>query len=113
MAAPKVFMLGATGFIGATVYDLIYAKHPEYEYTALVRTKEKADELITRYPLTLALVGDLNDSRLIELEAENANIVINKSPYRYSNPDTADADNVNAAKSILKGLAKHPTPSFY
>jgi N-acetyl-gamma-glutamylphosphate reductase len=81
MATPKVFMIGATGFIGAAVYDLIYAKHPEYDYTALVRTKEKAGELIAHYPLTRAIVGDLNDSQLIESEAEKANIVISKHPH--------------------------------
>ena len=71
-------MIGATGFVGATVYDLIYAKHPEYDYTALVRTKEKADELVAHYPLTRVLVGDLNDPQLIESEAGQANIVISK-----------------------------------
>ena len=82
MATPKVFMIGATGFIGATVYDLIYAKHPEYDYTALVRTKEKADELVAHYPLTRVVVGDLNDVQLIESEAEKANVVISKGPWK-------------------------------
>lgn len=81
MATPKLFMIGATGFIGAAVYDLIYAKHPEYDYTALVRNKEKAEELVAHYPLTRAIVGDLNDPQFIESEAEKANIVISKHPH--------------------------------
>lgn len=81
MATTKVFMIGATGFIGATVYDLIYAKHPEYDYTALVRTKQKAEEFVAHYPLTRAIVGDLSDAQLIESEAEKANIVISKHPH--------------------------------
>lgn len=82
MSNSKIFIIGATGFIGATVYDLVYAKHPEYDYTALVRSKEKAEELVARYPLTHAIIGDLNDIQLIKSEAQKANIVISKCPYR-------------------------------
>lgn len=76
MSKLNVFILGATGFIEATAFDLMYVKHPEYDYTALVRSQEKAVALVTRYPLLRMVVGDLTILELIELEAENANIVI-------------------------------------
>lgn len=74
-------MLGATGFIGAAVFDLIYAKHPEYRYTALVRSEEKADELVARYPLVQPIIGDGSKTELLQSEAAKANIVISTSKY--------------------------------
>jgi 1-deoxy-D-xylulose 5-phosphate reductoisomerase len=79
MSDVHVFMLGATGFIGSAVFDLIYAKHPEYRYTALVRSKEKADELVARYPLTQAVIGDGSKIELLKSEVAKANIVISMS----------------------------------
>lgn len=76
MADTQVFFLGATGFVGATVFDLIYAKHPEYRFTALVRSNEKATDLINRYPLVHVIVGDANNTDLIQKESAKANIVI-------------------------------------
>jgi 1-deoxy-D-xylulose 5-phosphate reductoisomerase len=76
MADTQVFFLGATGFVGATVFDLIYAKHPEYRFTALVRSNEKATDLINRYPLVHVIIGDANNTDLIQKESAKANIVI-------------------------------------
>ena len=76
MVETRVFFLGATGFIGAAVFDLLYAKHPECRYTALVRSNEKATELIIRYPLVHAIIGDANNMELIQAESAKANIVI-------------------------------------
>ena len=78
MADVNVFILGATGYIGCTVFDLLYAKHPEYRFAALVRSASAAKELVDRYPLIRPLIGDLENAGLIESEAEKANIVISK-----------------------------------
>ena len=76
MVETNVFFLGATGFIGASVFDLLYAKHPEYRYTALVRSNEKGTALINRYPLVHVIIGDANRMELIQAESAKANIVI-------------------------------------
>ena len=76
MADVNVFILGATGYIGAAVLDLLYAKHPEYRFTALVRSTAAGKELLDRYPLLRPVMGDLENAKLIETESENANIVI-------------------------------------
>jgi N-acetyl-gamma-glutamylphosphate reductase len=81
MSTTKVLIIGATGFIGAAVFDLVYAKHPEYSYTVLMRSKEKAAELLARYPLINPLISDMSNTQLLESEAEKANIVISKLQY--------------------------------
>ena len=76
MSEARIFILGATGYIGAAAFDLIYAKHPEYRFTALVRSNEKAAELAARYPLVRTVIGDGSNLESIQSEATNASIVI-------------------------------------
>ena len=79
MATVDIFMLGATGFIGSAVFDLIYAKHPEYRYAVLVRSETSTSELVLRHPLVRLVIGDMSNTELIESESEKANIVISKA----------------------------------
>ena len=74
--------LGATGYIGAAVFDLLYAKHPEYRFTALVRSPSSSNELLDRYPLLRPVIGGLDNSALIEIESEKSNIVISNRPCK-------------------------------
>ncbi|KAF2731158.1 NAD(P)-binding protein [Polyplosphaeria fusca] len=93
---PKIFITGATGYIGGDILYALYNKHPDYEYTALVRTQHKAEQVTKAYPRVRIVLGDLNDSAILEGEAAKAEVVIH----------TADAsDHEGAAKSIAKGLA--------
>jgi len=86
MADVKVFILGATGYIGAAVLDLLYVKHPEYQFAALVRSTVTGKELLERYPLVRPVIGDLENVAVIETESEKSNIVISiQSKDYYSN----------------------------
>jgi len=76
MAEVNVFILGASGYIGAAVLDLVYAKHPEYHYTVLIRSTATRKELLDRYPLLQPVIGDLENAELIETESKNANVVV-------------------------------------
>lgn len=68
-----------TGYIaGDTLYNLT-EKHPEYEISALVRTREKADKVLASYPSIRIVLGDLDDSELLKKESANADIVIRMS----------------------------------
>ena len=80
MSDVKIFVLGATGFLGASAFDLIYAKHPEYHYALLIRSEETATELKMRYPLIRAVFGDMSNTDLLEYESEKARIVISAVP---------------------------------
>ncbi|KAI0149964.1 NAD(P)-binding protein [Hypoxylon sp. NC0597] len=94
--APKIFLTGATGYIGGeALYSLVKA-HPEFEYTVLVRNEERGKPVAAAYPNVRIVYGTLDDAEVIEKEAAAADIVVH----------TADsADNVPSAKAIAKGLA--------
>ncbi|RAK95583.1 nucleoside-diphosphate-sugar epimerase [Aspergillus ibericus CBS 121593] len=94
---PKIFITGATGYIGGDALYALFAKHPEYSYTALVRSSDKAQQVQAQYPSIRVVIGDLDDSALLEKESAGADIVLH----------TADAsDHEGAAKAIAAGLAK-------
>ncbi|OTB04407.1 hypothetical protein M426DRAFT_154019 [Hypoxylon sp. CI-4A] len=94
--APKIFLTGATGYIGGdALYSLVKA-HPEYEFTLLVRNEERGKPVAAAYPEARLVYGTLDDTDVIEKEAAAADIVVH----------TADsADNVPSAKAIAKGIA--------
>ncbi|KAF2025323.1 NAD(P)-binding protein [Setomelanomma holmii] len=94
--APKIFITGATGYIGGDTLYALYSKHPEYEYAALIRTGQKTKPITEAFPKIRIVIGGLDDSQVLEAEAARADVVIH----------TADAsDHEGAAKAIAKGLA--------
>ncbi|KAJ5099840.1 hypothetical protein N7532_006841 [Penicillium argentinense] len=97
--APKVFLTGVTGYIGGDGLYAVSNAHPDWELSALVRSKEKAARLTSQYPKIRVVLGDLDSSDIIEEEVKNADIVFH----------FADCDHVAAAKAIAKG-AQHHTP---
>ncbi|KXG49812.1 Semialdehyde dehydrogenase, NAD-binding [Penicillium griseofulvum] len=97
--APKVFLTGATGYIGGDGLFTIASTHPDWEFSALVRSEEKANQVTSKYPQIRTVIGDLDSSELIEEEVKKADIVFH----------FADCDHVAAAKAITKG-AQHHTP---
>ncbi|OOQ81596.1 nucleoside-diphosphate-sugar epimerase [Penicillium brasilianum] len=91
----KLFVTGATGYIGGDALANIYAAHPDFSYVVLVRSTEKAEQVRAHYPNTRVVVGNLDNSALLERESAAADIVLH----------TADAsDHVGAAKAIAAGL---------
>jgi N-acetyl-gamma-glutamylphosphate reductase len=70
---------GATGYIGGDTLYALHNKHPEWTYTALVRTKEKGKKVQDTYPNVHLVYGDLDDYDVIKEQAAKADIVIRKS----------------------------------
>jgi len=105
--APKIFITGATGYIGGDVLYALEKAHPDYEYTAIVRDSDKGAIVAASYPKTRLVYGTLDDSALLEEESSKADIVIH----------TADAsDHEGAARAIAKGIASGHTaekPGFW
>ncbi|PYI15897.1 nucleoside-diphosphate-sugar epimerase [Aspergillus violaceofuscus CBS 115571] len=99
MAPLKVFVTGATGYIGGDVFYNVHQAHPDWEYAVLVRSKEKAEKLSSEYPKVRVVLGDLDSADIIEEEVKKADIVFH----------TADCDHVASAEAIAKG-ATHHTP---
>lgn len=99
--ALKVFMTGATGFIGGSVLANLL-KHPaKFQVTALVRSPEAAKKLITLN--VTPLLGSLDDSELIIKASEETDIVIN----------AANADHLGAVKAIISGLSNSSKPKIF
>lgn len=95
---------GVTGYIGGDALYELTQSFPNYEYSALIRTQEKADQVTKLFPNVRPVIGSLEDSNILEQEAAQADVVLH----------TADAsDHEGAAKAISKGLlsghtAAHP-----
>ncbi|KAG0359299.1 hypothetical protein BGX24_005796, partial [Mortierella sp. AD032] len=100
MAAFRVFILGATGYIGSTFLDLLLKMEDtahSYTFRALIRSQEKADKDIRPQGIE-PVIASLDDVNLIENESANADIVIN----------FADADHLTSVQAILRGLSRRP-----
>lgn len=92
----KVFMTGITGYIGGTVLER-FLNRPDagdFEFTALVRSPEKAEKFKT-FGVN-AVVGSLSDLDLLEKLVSEADLTI----------AMADCDDLPGAKATLRGLKK-------
>ncbi|KAJ9097233.1 hypothetical protein QFC21_004902 [Naganishia friedmannii] len=91
-----VFFIGGTGYIGSAVLSKLLKYKTQYPITALTRSEEKLELLNKLEDNVKGLHGSLTDLDLLEEQASKHDIVFN----------TADADNVEATKALLKGMAK-------
>ncbi|KAI1117224.1 nucleoside-diphosphate-sugar epimerase [Nemania sp. NC0429] len=91
----KIFLTGATGYIGGEALYSIHQAHPDFEFTLLVRSEEKAKQVSAKYPDAKFVYGNLDDAEVIEKAAAAADIVVH----------TADSsDHLPSARAIAKGL---------
>lgn len=79
----KIFVTGATGYIGGDALYAIVNAHPEYELTCLVRNSDKGAQVVKDYPKIKLVYGDLDKTELLEEEAKKADIVCRKFPNFY------------------------------
>ncbi|KAK1238859.1 hypothetical protein MKX08_005920 [Trichoderma sp. CBMAI-0020] len=117
MEGPKLFITGATGYIGGSVLSKIVETHPEFQITALMRNA--TSDFTARYPNVSVVQGTFDDFEVIETAAQDAEIVIRKPLTLLfwprpliEHPDTGDIDHPGCAKAILSGLAKKTSKSF-
>ncbi|KAF8687635.1 hypothetical protein AX14_003644 [Amanita brunnescens Koide BX004] len=91
------FVTGATGYIGGSVlaHFLRHPKRDEFEFTALVRSAEKAEKLKRQFGVN-TVHGSFSDSGLIEKAASQADVVLSM----------ADADDLGSIQTILRGLKR-------
>ncbi|KAH8173706.1 NAD(P)H-binding domain-containing protein [Sarocladium implicatum] len=95
--APKIFLTGATGYIGGDALYTITESRPDLEFSVLVRSKDKAEKVQAQYPNARVVLGELGDADTLRKEAASADIVIH----------TADSsDHEGAAKAIAQGLVE-------
>lgn len=77
--APKVFVTGATGYIGGDALFHLSQKHSNFDLALLVRSEDKAKKVQSKYPNARIVLGSLEDSDTIRREAAWADIVIQES----------------------------------
>ncbi|EDU40631.1 NAD dependent epimerase dehydratase family protein [Pyrenophora tritici-repentis] len=92
----KLFITGATGYIGGDALYTIANKYPDLEITALVRNSDKGAKVAAQYPKTRLVYGTLDSTDLLTTEACNADIVLH----------TADCDHVASATALVAGLSQ-------
>ncbi|OAX38403.1 NAD(P)-binding protein [Rhizopogon vinicolor AM-OR11-026] len=92
----RIFITGATGYIGGTVLSALLSnpKTDTFEITALIRSAEKAPLFNSIGVKTV--IGSNSDLDTLTSLASEADVVV----------ATANADDLNAAKAILRGLKK-------
>lgn len=89
----SVYISGSTGYIGGSVVGrLLESKN--FTITALVRSEEKAKKL--REQGVNTVIGSLKDGELIEEQVYKHDITIT----------TANCDDLDEAKAVVKGLEK-------
>jgi len=67
---------GVTGYIAGDATHVLYQAHPDYDYTFLIRSEDKAAIVRKAYPAAQVVLGGLDDSKLLEQEAAKADIVL-------------------------------------
>jgi N-acetyl-gamma-glutamylphosphate reductase len=74
--ANTVFRTGASGYAGGQLLHELVQSHPEYTIAALVRDAKAAETIAQAYPKVRIVVGDLDNSELVEQEASKASVVL-------------------------------------
>ncbi|KAG9005687.1 hypothetical protein FRB93_009613 [Tulasnella sp. JGI-2019a] len=92
MESPKVFFIGATGYIGGSILVAFVRGHPELTYSALVRNPKDIQAIANLN--VRAIQGSTSDIPLIEKETSEHDIVVN----------CANADDLRLAEAVINGL---------
>lgn len=87
----NIFVTGASGYIGGSISSALIKKG--FKVRGLTRSASVAKQL-TSFGID-PVVGELDDSRLLTIEATKADVVIN----------TANADHRGAVEALIAGLA--------
>lgn len=95
---PKLFITGATGYIGGEVLYALTHAFPSLSITALVRNSTKGATVASQYPKIRLVYGDLSSAELIAAEAQAADIVVH----------TANCDDEASARAIIQGMSQKP-----
>jgi len=99
--APKIFLTGATGYIGGSVLTGIVTAHPEYNVTVLLRTVPTGFE--KQFPNVTIVNGSFDSTDVLESTAAASDIVIH----------CGDSDYFPAVSSLLKGMSSRSEPGHY
>ncbi|CAI6035800.1 unnamed protein product [Clonostachys chloroleuca] len=92
----KIFVTGATGYVGGDSLYTLVKEHPDYEITALVRNKEKGHVITSRYPSIGLVYGTLDDVELLAEQASKADVTCH----------WASCEHEASAKALVESLSR-------
>jgi uncharacterized protein YbjT (DUF2867 family) len=72
----RVFITGATGYIGGHTTDILIKAHPEFQIVTLVRNEKQAAALVDKWPGTTTVIGTLDDDKILQEAAAKADVVL-------------------------------------
>ncbi|KAF2637808.1 NAD(P)-binding protein [Massarina eburnea CBS 473.64] len=98
----KVFITGATGYIGGDALYVIANTYPDLAITALVRNSDKGAKIAAQYTKIKLVYGNLDNADILTEETAKADITLH----------FADSDHVAGANAIVAGLAQKQTPGY-
>lgn len=75
----KIHRTGATGYIGGDAMFALYHAHTDWNFSTLVRNRDKVEKVQSLFPKLRIVQGDLNDAPLIEDEIKRADIIYRES----------------------------------
>lgn len=99
----KVFIAGATGYIGGEVLSQILSQFPSDSITALIRSQEKSDILTDKFPQIKSVIGTLDNLDEIKTQCEEADIIIN----------TASNNHIGSLNVIKDVLSKKQSKTLF
>ncbi|KAI9370258.1 hypothetical protein BJX61DRAFT_544788 [Aspergillus egyptiacus] len=104
-SVPRIFLTGASGYIGGDVLHVLRQAHPGYPVRVLVRDDAKGAAIAKAYANVTIVRGDLNSTALIEEEASQADVVIH----------AASSSHIKSVEAIARGLARRSssTPAHW
>lgn len=93
---PRIFIVGALGYVGGDLTALLIQDHPNYHISALVRNPTQAVSLQTIFPSVQPIVGSFGSRDILIEEAKKADVIV----------QVANADDELVTFTLLEGAAK-------
>ncbi|KAM0270395.1 hypothetical protein ACHAPA_003579 [Fusarium lateritium] len=102
----KIFLTGASGYIGGDVLHLLVKSHPQHRVRALIRDASKGEAIQKAYDQVQIVKGGLDDTDIIAQEARDADVVIHLAA-------TGHLKSVQTIHQALSDRPKGPKSPYY
>ncbi|ORY65127.1 uncharacterized protein BCR38DRAFT_391229 [Pseudomassariella vexata] len=101
----KVFLTGASGYVGGQVLHQIAASNSQLDITVLLQDKQKSTVVAGAFPSVRVVLGSLDNAELVQNEVSQADVVLN----------LAAAGHLKGVEAIHKGLLKRSSvkPAYW
>ncbi|KNG88522.1 hypothetical protein ANOM_003243 [Aspergillus nomiae NRRL 13137] len=94
----RIFITGATGYIGGDVLFALTQACPASNISALVRSQTRASQLTNKFPSVTTVIGDLDSTAKITSEASEADVVLHLASSNHLPSATAIAQGLTESK---------------